>query len=78
MELVAKILKSIHTHESKKVTRENTIALMEKLYVMKLTDNAKKAEDIINGTLTYCKFPSGHACIHTNDVIKRLNWHTCR
>lgn len=51
MELVAKILKSIHTHESKKVTRENTIALMEKLYVMKLTDNAKKAEDIINELL---------------------------
>ena len=41
---------------------------------MKLKEAAKKVEDGIEETLTYCDFPSEHwTRIRTNNVIKRLN-----
>ena len=41
---------------------------------MKLKEAAKKVEDGIEETLTYCDFPSEHWIrIRTNNVIERLN-----
>ena len=41
---------------------------------MKLKEAAKKVEDGIEETLTYCDFPSEHCTrIRTNNVIERLN-----
>ena len=41
---------------------------------MKLKEAAKKVEDSIEETLTYCDFPSEHwTRIRTNNVIERLN-----
>ena len=41
---------------------------------MKLKEAAKKLEDSIEETLTYCDFPSEHwTRIRTNNVIKLLN-----
>ena len=49
------------------------IAVAE-LRAMKLKEAAKKVEDGIEETLTYCDFPSEHwARIRTNNVIERLN-----
>ena len=49
------------------------IAVVE-LRAMKLKEAAKKVEDGIEETLTYCDFPSEHwTRIRTNNVIERLN-----
>ena len=41
---------------------------------MKLKEAAKKVEDGIEETLTYCNFPSEHwTRIRTNNMIERLN-----
>lgn len=41
---------------------------------MKLKEAAKKVEDGIEETLTYCDFPSKHGTrIRTNNVMERLN-----
>ena len=41
---------------------------------MKLKEAAKKVEDSVDETLTYCDFPSEHwTRIRTNNVIERLN-----
>ena len=41
---------------------------------MKLKEAARKIEDGIEETLTYCEFPSEHwTRIRTNNVIERLN-----
>ena len=49
------------------------IAVAE-LRAMKLKEAAKKVEDGIEETLTYCDFPSEHwTRIRTNNVIERLN-----
>ena len=41
---------------------------------MKLKEAARKVEDGIEETLTYCDFPSEHwTRIRTNNVIERLN-----
>ena len=41
---------------------------------MKLKEAAKKVEDGIEETLTYCDFPSEHwTRIRTNNVIEQLN-----
>ena len=72
--LVAKMLKAIHAQESKKAAREKAKAVVEELRSMKLKEAAKKVEDGIEETLTYCDFPSEHwTRIHTNNVIERLN-----
>ena len=48
--------------------------LVAELRAMKLKEAAKKVEDGIEETLTYCDFPSEHwTRIRTNNVIERLN-----
>ena len=47
---------------------------MAQLREMKLKEAARKVEDGIEETLTYCDFPSEHwTRIRTNNVIERLN-----
>ena len=68
------MLKAIHSQESKKAAREKAKAVVEELRSMKLKEAARKVEDGIEETLTYCDFPSGHwTRIRTNKVIERLN-----
>ena len=74
VKLVAKMLKAIHAQESKKAAREKAKVVVEGLRAMKLKEAAKKVEDSIEETLTYCDFPSEHwTRIRTNNVIERLN-----
>ena len=74
VKLAAKMLKAIHAQESKKAAREKARAVVEELCSMKLKEAAKKVEDSIEETLTYCDFPSEHwTRIRTNNVIERLN-----
>ena len=74
VKLVAKMLKAIHAQESKKAAREKAKAVVEEIRSMKLKEAAKKVEDGIEETLTYCDFPSEHwTRIRTNNVIERLN-----
>ena len=74
VKLVAKMLKAIHAQESKKAAREKAKAVVEELRSMKLKEAARKVEDGIEETLTYCDFPSEHwTRIRTNNVIERLN-----
>ena len=74
VKLVAKMLKAIHAQESKKAAREKAKAVVEGLRSMKLKEAAKKIEDDIEETLTYCDFPSEHwTRIRTNNVIERIN-----
>ena len=71
---VAKMLKAIHAQESKKAAREKAKAVSEELRAMKLKEAAKKVEDGIEETLTYCDFPSEHwTRIRTNNCLERLN-----
>ena len=73
---VAKMLKAIHAQESKKAAREKAKAVIAELREMKLKEAAKKVEDGVEETLTYCDFPSEHwTRIRTNNVIERLNVH---
>ena len=74
VKIVAKMLKAIHAQESKKASREKAKAVVAELHAMKLKEAAKKVEDGIDETLTYCDFPSEHwTRIRTNNVIERLN-----
>ena len=74
VKLVAKMLKAIHAQESKKASCEKAKAVVAELRSMKLKEAAKKGEDGIEETLTYCDFPSEHWIrIRTNNVIERLN-----
>jgi putative transposase len=74
VKIVAKMLKAIHAQESKKASREKAKAVVAELRAMKLKEAAKKVEDGIEETLTYCDFPSEHwPRIRTNNVIERLN-----
>ena len=74
VKLVAKMLKAIHAQESKRAARQKAKAVVEELCSMKLKEAAKKVEDGIEETLTYCDFPSEHwTRIRTNNVIERLN-----
>ena len=74
VKLVAKMLKAIHTQESKKAAREKAKAVVVELQNLKLKEAAKKVEDGIEETLTYADFPSEHwTRIRTNNVIERLN-----
>ena len=72
---VAKMLKAIHAQESKRAAREKAKAVGGgELRSMKLKESAKKVENGIEETLTYCDFPSEHwTRIRTNNVIERLN-----
>ena len=60
VKLVAKMLKAIHAQESKRAAREKAKAVVEQLRSMKLKEAAKKVEDGIEETLTYCDFPGEH------------------
>ena len=76
VKLVAKMLKAIHAQENKKAARNKAKAVVDELKAMKmkLKEAAKKVEDGIEETLTYCDFPSEHwTRIRTNNVIERLN-----
>ena len=74
VKIVAKMLKAIHAQESKKAAREKAKAVVAQLKEMKLKEAAKKVEDSVDETLTYCDFPSEHwTRIRTNNVIERLN-----
>ena len=65
---------TVHFYRSKKAAREKAKAVVEELRSMKLKEAAKKVEDGIEETLTYCDFPSEHwTRIRTNNVIERLN-----
>ena len=71
---IAKMLKAIHAQENKKAAREKAKAVVAQLKEMKLKEAARKVEDNIEETLTYCDFPYEHwARIRTNNVIERLN-----
>ena len=52
------MLKAIHAQESKNASREKARAVVAEQRAMKLREAAKKAEDGIEETLTYCDFPS--------------------
>lgn len=68
------MLKAIHAPESKKASREKAKAVVAQLREMKLKEAAKKVEDGVEETLTYCDFPCEHwTRIRTNNVIERLN-----
>ena len=68
------MLKAIHAQESKRAAREKAKAVVEQLRSMKLKEAAKKVDDGIEETLTYCDFPGEHwTRIRTNNVIERLN-----
>ena len=68
------MLKAVHAQESKKAAREKARAVVEELRAMKRKEAAKKAEDGVEETLTYCEFPFEHwTGIRSNDVIERLN-----
>ena len=58
VKLVAKMLKAIHAQESRKAAREKAKDVAEQLRSMKLKEAAKKVEDGIEETLTYCGFPN--------------------
>ena len=74
VKLVAKMLKAIHAQENKKAAREKARAVVAQLKEMKLKEAARKVEDNIEETLTYCDFPYEHwTRIRTNNVIERLN-----
>ena len=75
VKLMAKILKAIHSQESKKAAREKAKkAVVKELRSMKHLEAAKKVEDGIEETLIYCDFPREHwTRIRTNNVIERLN-----
>ena len=74
VKIVAKMLKAIHAQESKTASRDKAKAVVAELHAMKRKEAAKKVEDGIEETLTYCDFPSKHwTRIRTNNVIERLN-----
>ena len=74
VKIVAKMLKAIHAQESQKASRDKAKTVVAGLRAMKLKEAAKKVEDGIEETLTYCDFPSEHwTRIRTNNVIERLN-----
>ena len=74
VKLVAKMLKAIHAQESKKAAREKAKAMAAQLREMKLKEAAKKVEDSVEETLTYCDFPYEHwTRIRINNVIEWLN-----
>ena len=57
-----------------KAAWEKAKAMAEGLRAMKLKKVAKKVEDGIEETLTYCDFPGEHwTRIRTNNVIERFN-----
>lgn len=54
------MLKAIHAQENKKAAREKAGVVVAQLKEMKLKEAARKVEDNIEETLTYCDFPYEH------------------
>jgi len=74
MKQVAKMLKAIHSQESKKAAREKAKAVIEELKQMKLKEAADKLEKGIEETLTYMAFPYEHwSKIRTTNLVERIN-----
>lgn len=74
MKSVAKMLKAIHSQESKKAAREKAKAVIEELRQMKLREAADKLEKGIEETLTYMAFPYEHWLkIRTTNLVERVN-----
>ena len=74
MKSVAKMLKAIHSQESKKAAREKAKAVIEELRQMKLKEAADKLEKGIEETLTYMAFPYEHwSKIRTTNLVERIN-----
>ena len=72
--IVNKILKSIHTRETKNTARVKAQAVAQQLREMKLTAAAKKIETGIDETLTYMDYPAQHwNKIKTTNLIERVN-----
>ena len=86
---VVKMLKAIHAQESKKAAREKAKAVVEELRSMKLKEAARKVEDGIEETLTYCDFrerrklcvkgnkrhPFSQESEQENNLIERMNYY---
>lgn len=74
-EVVAKMLKAIHSQESKKAG-EKAMASIEELKQVKLKDLAEKLEKGIEETLTYMALPYEHwTKIRTTNLVERINRH---
>lgn len=74
MKSVSKMLKAIHSQESKKAAREKAKAVIEELKQMKLKEAAEKLEKGIEETLTYMAFPYEHwSKIRTTNLVERIN-----
>jgi len=74
MKSVAKMLKAIHSQESKKAAREKAKAVIEELRQMKLKEAADKLEKGIEETLAYMAFPYEHwSKIRTTNLVERIN-----
>ena len=59
---------------ARKLPEKKAKSVVEELQSMKLKEAARKVEDGIEETLTYCDFPAEHwTRIRTNNVIERLN-----
>lgn len=70
---VAKMLKAIHAQENKNASRRKSQEVVETLKSRKLPAAAKKIQDGIEETLTYCDFPDEHwRKIRTNNLIERM------
>ena len=69
----------IHAQERKESARENSKAIVEELWSMKLKEAAKKVENGIEETRICCDFPSERwTRIRNSNVIERLNREICR
>ncbi len=74
VKIIVNMLKAIYVQERKKAAWKKARAVTKELCVMKLKETAKKIEDSIEETMTYCDFLSEHwTRIRINHVIKRLN-----
>lgn len=72
--LFGQVLKAIHAQESKNAAREKVKAVVQELQSMKLPEAAKKVENGVEETVTYCDFPSEHwTRIRTNNVMEKSN-----
>lgn len=74
MKPVAKMLKAIHSQESKRAAREKAKTVIEELKKMKLKEAADKLEKGIEETLSYMAFPYEHWLkIRTTNLVERIN-----
>lgn len=71
---VARMLKAIHSQESKEAAQIKAKDIVGQLRALKLKEAASCVENGIEETLTYMTFPSEHwAKLRTNNLIERMN-----